>query len=110
MNTVKIGDDFEAKAKGVIQKIINNHELSINPAHCTVKEKVKYYSVKRKKDIIFDLSIEVKHPNANKPFLVCIIECKNLSKAVHVDDIEEFGLATKSGTNCLCPDSLNLNE
>ncbi|WP_299115823.1 ImmA/IrrE family metallo-endopeptidase [uncultured Winogradskyella sp.] len=90
MNTVKIGDEFESKSKELIHEIINNHELSINPAHCSVKEKVKYYSVKRKKKIIFDLSIEVKHPNANKPFLVCIIECKSLGGAVPVDDIEEF--------------------
>lgn len=90
MNTIKIGDAFEAKAKTLIRKIIDNHELSINPAHCTVKEKVKYYSVKRKKKIIFDLSIEVKHPKADRPFLVCIIECKNLNKPVPVDDIEEF--------------------
>lgn len=90
MNTVKIGDAFEAKAKTLIREIIDNHELSINPAHCTVKEKVKYYSVKRKKKIIFDLSIEVKHPKADKPFLVCIVECKNLNKPVPVDDIEEF--------------------
>lgn len=90
MNTVKIGDNFEAKAKTLIREIIDNHELSINPAHCTVKEKVKYYSIKRKKDIIFDLSIEVKHPKADKPFLVCIIECKNLNKPIPVDDIEEF--------------------
>ena len=90
MNTVKIGDEFEAKSKKLIRKIIDNQELSITPAHCTVKEKVKYYSVKRRKDIIFDLSIEVKHPKADKPFLVCIVECKNLNKPVPVDDIEEF--------------------
>lgn len=90
MNTVKIGDAFEAKAKELIREIIDNHELSINPAHCSVKEKVKYYSVKRKRKIIFDLAIEVKHPKADKPFLVCIIECKSLNKPVPVDDIEEF--------------------
>jgi Zn-dependent peptidase ImmA (M78 family) len=90
VNTVKIGDEFEAKSKKLIRKIIDNQELSITPAHCTVKEKVKYYSVKRRKDIIFDLSIEVKHPKADKPFLVCIVECKNLNKPVPVDDIEEF--------------------
>ncbi|WP_037316022.1 ImmA/IrrE family metallo-endopeptidase [Salegentibacter sp. Hel_I_6] len=90
MNTVKIGDAFEARTKTLIRKIIDNHELSINPAHCIVQEKVKYHSVKRKKEIIFDLSIEVRHPKANKPFLVCIIECKNLNKPVPVDDIEEF--------------------
>ncbi|GAB4160008.1 MAG: ImmA/IrrE family metallo-endopeptidase [Winogradskyella sp.] len=90
MNTVKIGGEFEAKTKGLIRQILDNHELSVNPAHCTVKEKAKYYSVKRKKKIVFDLSVEVKHPNANKPFLVCIVECKNLNKPVPVDDIEEF--------------------
>lgn len=90
MNTVKIGDAFELKSKRLIKKAFDNNEFSIDPAHCTVKEKVKYYSIKRKGNIIFDLSIEVKHPKADKPFLVCIVECKNLSKPVPVDDIEEF--------------------
>ena len=90
MNTVKIGDDFENKSKKLIKKIIDNHELSVIPAHCTVHDKKKYYSSKREKEIEFDLSIEVKHPNAKKPTIVWIVECKNLGHRVPVDDIEEF--------------------
>ena len=90
MNTVKTGDNFEKKCKVIITKAINNSEFGISPSFCTIYEKKKYYSIKRNGDIIFDLVIEVKPPKAKKPFLVCIIECKNLNKAVPVDDIEEF--------------------
>ena len=90
MNTVKIGDDFESKSKKLIKKIIDNYELSVIPAHCTVHEKKEYYSYKREKKIKFDLSIEVRHPNADKPTTVYIIECKSLGHRVPVDDIEEF--------------------
>ncbi|MDC6383990.1 ImmA/IrrE family metallo-endopeptidase [Muricauda sp. SK9] len=91
MNTVKIGDDFEKKSKQILKRIIDNHELSSIPAHCTIREKAKYQSYKRSgKNIIFDIAIEVKNPNAKKPILVYIVECKNLKSPVPVDDIEEF--------------------
>ncbi|WP_343487273.1 ImmA/IrrE family metallo-endopeptidase [Allomuricauda sp. d1] len=91
MNTVKVGDDFEKKSKKILRKIINNHELSALPAHCKVYEKYKLKSYKRGgKEIVFDLVIEVKKPNANKPIILYIIECKNLQGKVPVDDIEEF--------------------
>lgn len=91
MNTVKIGDDFENKSYDLIEKAIKNNELSFIPEHCTLHRKKKYYHIIREKEIIFDLSIEVKHPNAKKPSSLCIIECKNYSNhTVPVDDVEEF--------------------
>ncbi|MGD1947882.1 MAG: ImmA/IrrE family metallo-endopeptidase [Croceivirga sp.] len=90
MNTVQIGDNFESRCNRLIAHVIENHELSLEASHCKVIEKPKYYSVKRKKKITFDLSIEVTPPKAEKPFLVCIIECKSLNKPVPVDDVEEF--------------------
>lgn len=91
MNTVKVGDDFEKKSKEIIKRIIDNYELSSIPAHCTIREKAKYPSYKRSgKKITFDLAIEVKNPQADKPILIYIIECKNLKGPVPVDDVEEF--------------------
>lgn len=91
MNTVKKGDEFEEKCHSLIFKAINNYDLSILPAHCQVFKKKKYFSEKRKKDIIFDLSIEVKSPNSKRPTLLFIIECKDYAtKSIPVDDLEEF--------------------
>ncbi|MEJ7684439.1 MAG: hypothetical protein WKG06_42655 [Segetibacter sp.] len=56
-----------------------------------VFKKKAYYSSKREKDIIFDVTIETTLPNADKYSILTIIECKNLNKKVTVDDIEEFG-------------------
>ncbi|WP_158728891.1 MULTISPECIES: ImmA/IrrE family metallo-endopeptidase [unclassified Flavobacterium] len=91
MNTVKIGDAFEAKSYELIEKALNNKDLSFIPEHCTLYRKKKYHNLIREKDVIFDLVIEVKHPDAIKPTILCIIECKNYSNhSVPVDDLEEF--------------------
>ncbi|TDP00330.1 ImmA/IrrE family metallo-endopeptidase [Flavobacterium sp. 245] len=91
MNTVKIGDSFEDKSYNLIEQALLNNDLSFIPGHCTIYRKKKYYNIIREKDVIFDLVIEVKHPSANKPSILCIIECKNYSNhSVPVDDLEEF--------------------
>lgn len=91
MNTVKIGDNFEEKSYYLIEQAIKNSDLSFIPEHCTLHRKKKYHNLIREKDVIFDLVIEVKHPDAIKPTILCIIECKNYSNhSVPVDDLEEF--------------------
>lgn len=96
MNTVKIGDDFENKSYDLITKALENNELGFLPEHCKILRKQKYYHIIREKDIIFDLAIEVKHPSAVKPTILCIIECKDYSNhKVPVDDLEEFSYKIK---------------
>lgn len=91
MNTVKIGDDFEERSYNLIEQAIKNNHLSFIPEHCTLYRKKKYHNLIREKDVIFDLVIEVKHPDAKKPSILCIIECKNYTNHnVPVDDLEEF--------------------
>jgi Zn-dependent peptidase ImmA (M78 family) len=91
MNTVRIGDNFEEKSYSLIEKALKNNDLSFVSEHCTLYRKKKYYNIIREKDVIFDLVIEVKHPLANKPSILCVIECKNYSNhSVPVDDLEEF--------------------
>ena len=49
-----------------------------------------YFSKDREKDIIFDVSIEVTIPGQDCFSLLFLIECKNYSHSVPVDDVEEF--------------------
>ena len=91
MNTVKKGDEFEEKCHYLLFKAIDNYDLSVVPSHCKVYKKKKYYSEKRKEDIIFDLTIEVQSPNSIRPTFLFIVECKDYSsKSIPVDDLEEF--------------------
>ncbi len=91
MNTVEKGDKFELLCKDIISKALSKGELSIIPEHCKIFSKNGYYSRDRGKDIIFDLSIEVKSPGASKNTFLYLIECKDYSsKPVPVDDLEEF--------------------
>lgn len=91
MNTVKIGDKFEDKSYHLIEKAIENDELGISKSSAKVFQKKGYYSTKREKEIIFDLSIEIWPKNAKRYSFLFLIECKSSnSKKVPVDDVEEF--------------------
>ncbi len=91
MNTVKVGDKFEDKSYHLIENAIENDELGISQSSARVLRKPSYYSAKREKDIIFDLSIEIWPKNAERYSFLFLIECKSSnSKKVPVDDVEEF--------------------
>ena len=59
MNTVEKGDLFEEKSHQIILDSINNSLLGIHRDFARVFKKKKYYSPKRGKDIIFDLSVDM---------------------------------------------------
>ena len=91
MNTVIIGDKFEDKSYHLIEKAIENDELGISKSSAKVFRKKGYFSAKREKEIIFDLSIEIWPRNAKRYSFLFLIECKSSnSKKVPVDDVEEF--------------------
>ena len=91
MNTVQIGDEFELKSYELIKKAVEDDQLGISPKNSRVFRKKGYFSRKGNRNILFDLSIEVWPPNAERYSILCIIECKSYSsKKVPVDDIEEF--------------------
>lgn len=91
MNTVKIGDSFEGSCFEIITNSLNRDELGLLSQQCKIFQKKGYYSKDREKEIIFDLSIEVWPPKANRYSLLYLIECKDYrSKPVPVDDLEEF--------------------
>lgn len=91
MNTVKKGNAFEEKSYELIKNAINEDKLGISPKYSRVFRKKGYFSQLRGTDIIFDLSIEVWPPDAERFSILYLIECKDYStKKVPVDDIEEF--------------------
>lgn len=90
INTVKIGDEFENKSYDIIEKLLNEYKLSLIPGHCTIYRKKKYQAEGRSNGIIFDLSIEVKPPNANNVTMLYLIECKNYSSSIPVDEVSLF--------------------
>lgn len=90
MNTTLKGDVFEDLCFGIISEKLNECQLGVIPSLSKVYQRKGYYSRDREKDIVFDLSIEVTLPDADTYSLLYIIECKNYSKNVPVDDLEEF--------------------
>ncbi len=90
MNTVKIGDDFENKAYDLIEQALNNKEFGLIPEQCKIYRKKRYPSFRRKKGIVFDLAIEVTPPKADRPTLLYLVECKNYSSKIPVDDVALF--------------------
>lgn len=85
------GNKLEAQVYDLLQKLINNDSFLTSAKTSKVFRKKGYFSNKRKDEIIFDVTIEVTFPLANKYSNLYVFECKNLNQKVSVDDIEEFG-------------------
>ncbi|WP_185211414.1 ImmA/IrrE family metallo-endopeptidase [Sphingobacterium mizutaii] len=90
MNTVSKGELLEVKVYELFKQILSDGSYYLNDKSSTVYSKKGYYSTKRQKDIIFDVSIETFIGNSPEYSLLTLIECKNLNKSVSVDDVEEF--------------------
>ena len=89
-NTVEIGDNFEYKSLSIIRRVIDDGQLGHLSNHIKIFHRKGYYSELRKKDIVFDLTIEVWPPGATRYVLLYIIECKDYEKRVPVSKIEDF--------------------
>lgn len=90
-NTYQQGDELETLAYDLIQEALDNLKFGLIPSCCNVLRKEPYHSAAREKDIIFDLSIEVRPEGVERRTLLYLIECKNYSDhKVPVDDVEEF--------------------
>ena len=89
-NTVFKGNTFEKKVFDLLSAELNNENLFITPKTSQIFAKKPYYSRDRSANIIVDISIETSIPGASHYSLLTLIECKNYSHAIPVDDIEEF--------------------
>ncbi len=90
MDTKKKGDIFENFVFDYFSALIQKGYMGLNPSHTKIYKQKKYYSKDREDYIIFDVAIEVYLLDQPAPYITMLIECKNYSNNVPVDDIEEF--------------------
>lgn len=90
MNTTKKGNEFETLSVSIVEEAIKKGDLVL-PVRYELFKKKGYYSKTREKEIIFDLSLEIKSPNSDKYQLLYLIECKSYyPRSIPVDDIVVF--------------------
>jgi Zn-dependent peptidase ImmA (M78 family) len=104
MNTKKIGDEFESRGLEIINRVIQEEQLGHTAKFLKIIPQAPYYSHSRKKNVIFDMVIEVWPPGATRYTLIYIIECKNYQKRIPVEkiksflfDVNEIGFANAKG-------------
>ena len=90
MNTVQKGDVLEAAIYDLIKAEIEDGKFLFRSECCQVFRRKGYHSRDRKSKIVFDVSVEVFLPRSKRHSLLVLIECKNLGRAVTVDEVEEF--------------------
>jgi len=84
------GTAYEIDVAAAVEAELVQGNLGLDPTLATVRHKPKYFSRDRKKNIIFDVSIEVCRKGVTTPYWVWVWECKNYGHKVPVDDAEEF--------------------
>ena len=89
-SAVKKGNDFERRVFLIFSKLLDEENLFISAKRSQIYHKKKYYSGHRKKSITFDISIESFSEGAKEYSMLIIIECKDYSKLVPINDVEEF--------------------
>lgn len=101
MNTTEKGDKLENKVFELFSDDISRDRFWSKKECCKIFKKKGYYSRDRKKNIIFDVSIEISLPGHKTYSSLVLIECKNYDHKVPVDDVEEFFMKTQqvSGGN-----------
>lgn len=90
LSTYAKGEIFEEQVFQFLNREIDEGRFYFRPENCRVHRKKSYYSHAREGYIIFDIAIEVFLPGLEKPSMLILIECKNYTGTVPVNDIEEF--------------------
>jgi Zn-dependent peptidase ImmA (M78 family) len=88
-STVK-GKELETQILSLFEIMISNNKFYAKKENCKIFSQKGYYSKDRKKDILFDISIEINLPGHDDYSILILIECKNYNHPVPVDDVEEF--------------------
>lgn len=89
-NSTHKGDALEKCIFGLFQTEIEADRFWAKKENCKIFWKKGYYSKDRERDIVFDVSIELYMPGAEEYSSLVLIECKNYTHPVPVDDVEEF--------------------
>lgn len=90
MSTVEKGDELELAIFDLLQTEIDEDRFFAKKSCCQIFRKKGYYSRDRQSEIVFDISIEIRFPGADDYSVLFLVECKNYSHRVPVDDVEEF--------------------
>ena len=90
MDTTKKGDELENKIYELFRDDILNDRFWAKKECCKIYKKKGYYSRDRKKDIIFDIAIEIFLPGQVSFSSLVLIECKHYNHKVPVEDVESF--------------------
>jgi Zn-dependent peptidase ImmA (M78 family) len=90
MNTTRTGDALENRIYDLLNNEIGEDRFWAKKENCKIFKKKGYFSKDRGKDIIFDVAIEIYLAGAKDYSSLVLIECKNYTHAVPVDDAEEF--------------------
>lgn len=84
------GDRFEEQIYHFFNTEILENRFFVQSSCCKIIRKPKYFSRDRGSHIKFDISIEIYIPGVPEFSSVVLIECKNYTHSVPVDDAEEF--------------------
>jgi Zn-dependent peptidase ImmA (M78 family) len=89
-STVSVGDALEKSVYDYFSRLIEEERFPVRRELCRIYQKKGYYSKDREAEIIFDVSIETFFPGQSEYSCVYLIECKNYTGSVKVDELEEF--------------------
>lgn len=90
LNSREIGDALEVRVRDYFRAEIAADRFWAKKENCRVFWKKGYHSKDRNSKIVFDVSVELYLPGAKDYSAVVLIECKNYSHGVPVDDVEEL--------------------
>lgn len=90
MSSIAVGNALETKIYNLFQTEIAADRLWAKKDNCRLFLKKGYYSRDRKGKIIFDVSIEIYLPGSTDYSMLALVECKNQTRPVSVDEAEEF--------------------
>lgn len=90
MDTVSKGRKFERIVFDYLSNLVKRNEFWSRAELTKVYSRKKYFSKDRGSYIEVDVSIEIFLPNQEKPSIIVLVECKDYSSSIPVDDIEEF--------------------
>lgn len=89
-SSVQVGDAFEEEIYFFFKRMVDSGEFWAKSENCKIRKKPRSFSKDRDSDIQFDLSIEIYLPGSDEYSCLIIIECKDYSGPVGVQEVEEL--------------------
>lgn len=89
-SSTAVGNILEENIFQLFRTEIDSGRFWAKKSNCKLHRRKGYFSKDRGSNIIFDVSIEIFLPGAIEYSVLVLVECKNYSHPVPVDDAEEF--------------------